>query len=98
MAQFPQFIDNKRKTLAETLRSIAPNYSVLRIATGYWDLPGTLELIDEIQDYTKIQLLIGQEPLASHLQKNLTSHLMRMKCSLMNILNQIWKITVLQRK
>lgn len=69
MAQFPQFIDNKRKTLAETLRSIAPNYSVLRIATGYWDLPGTLELIDEIQDYTKIQLLIGQEPLASHLQK-----------------------------
>src|SRR5699024_2255337 len=69
MAQFPQFIDNKRKTLAETLRSIAPNYSVLRIATGYWDLPGTLELIDEIQDYTNIHLFIGQEPLASHLQK-----------------------------
>lgn len=69
MAQYPQFIDNKRKTLAETLRTIAPNYNVLRIATGYWDLEGTLELIDEIKDYTKIQLLIGQEPLANHLQK-----------------------------
>lgn len=69
MVQYPQFIDNKRKTLAETLRTIAPNFNVLRIATGYWDLLGTLELIDEIQDYSKIQLLIGQEPLASHLQK-----------------------------
>lgn len=69
MGQYPQFIDNKRKTLAETLRTIAPNFHVLRIATGYWDLPGTLELIDQINDYTKIQLLIGQEPLADHLQK-----------------------------
>lgn len=24
MAQYPQFIDNKRKTLSETLRKIAP--------------------------------------------------------------------------
>lgn len=69
MAQYPQFIDNRRKTLAETLRSIAPNYRVLRIATGYWDLPGTLELINEIQDYKSIQLMIGQEPLSDHLQK-----------------------------
>lgn len=69
MSQYPQFIDNKRKTLADTLRSIAPNYTVLRVATGYWDLPGTLELIDEISDYEKIELLIGQEPLANHLQK-----------------------------
>ena len=69
MGQYPQFIDNKRKTLAETLRTIAPNFHVLRIATGYWDLPGTLELIEQIKEYTKIQLLIGQEPLANHLQK-----------------------------
>ncbi len=62
MGQYPQFIDNKRKTLAETLRTIAPNFHVLRIATGYWDLPGTLELIEQIKEYTKIQLLIGQEP------------------------------------
>lgn len=69
MANYPQFIDNKRKTLAESLRSIAPNFKVLRIATGYWDLKGTLEIIDEIEGYSKIQLLIGQEPLADHLQK-----------------------------
>lgn len=69
MAQYPQFIDNKRITLAETLRTIAPHYSVLRIATGYWDLLGTLELIDRIKDYDKIQLLIGQEPLSNHLQR-----------------------------
>lgn len=62
MAQYPQFIDNKRKTLAETLRTIAPNYNVLRIATGYWDLEGTLELIDEInflQDYWVDYYLFG---------------------------------------
>lgn len=69
MTQYPQFIDNKRKTLAETLRSIAPEYKTLRIATGYWDLPGTLEIIDQIENYSTIKLLIGQEPLASHLQK-----------------------------
>lgn len=62
MAQYPQFIDNKRIILAETLRTIAPHYSVLRIATGYWDLLGTLELIDRIKDYDKIQLLIGRSP------------------------------------
>lgn len=69
MSTYPQFIDNKRKTLAETLRMIAPDYNVLRIATGYWDLPGTLEIINEIKNYQKIFLLIGQEPLAHHLQK-----------------------------
>lgn len=69
MARYPQFIDNKRKTLADVLREIAPDYKVLRIATGYWDLAGTLELIDRIKDYEKINLLIGQEPLADHLQK-----------------------------
>ncbi|PTJ59028.1 helicase [Mammaliicoccus sciuri] len=69
MAQYPQFIDNKRKSLAETLRMIAPQYKTLRIATGYWDLPGTFQIIDQIQNYEKIQLLIGQEPIAHHLQK-----------------------------
>ena len=56
MSTYPQFIDNKRKTLAETLRMIAPDYNVLRIATGYWDLPGTLEIINEIKNYQKIFL------------------------------------------
>lgn len=66
---YPQFIDNERKTLADTLRDIAKDYDVLRIATGYWDLAGTLEIINEIKNYKKIQLLIGQEPLADYLQK-----------------------------
>lgn len=69
MAKYPQFIDNRRKTLADTLRTIAEDYDTLRIATGYWDLPGTLEIINQIKDYKKIELLIGQEPLADHLQK-----------------------------
>ena len=69
MVKYPQFIDNKRKSLAETLRMIAPQYKILRIATGYWDLPGTLQIIDQIQHYEKIKLLIGQEPIAHHLQK-----------------------------
>lgn len=69
MAQYSQFIDNRRKTLADSLRVIAPEYTVLRIATGYWDLSGTLEIIDELNNYTKIQILIGQEPLANHLQR-----------------------------
>lgn len=69
MSTYPQFIDNRRKNLAEVLRDIAPNYKTLRIATGYWDLPGTLEIINELQEYDLIELLIGQEPLPSHLQK-----------------------------
>lgn len=69
MAEFPQFIDNNRKNLSDVLRQIAPNYKTLSIATGYWDLPGTLEIIKEIENYESIRLLIGQEPLGHHLQK-----------------------------
>lgn len=69
MSSYSQFIDNSRKSLAKVLKEIAPNYRTLSIATGYWDLPGTLELIDDLQHYDSIRLLIGQEPLADHLQK-----------------------------
>src|SRR5699024_11463757 len=69
MIKYPKLIDKKRKHLADTLREIAPEFHVLRIATGYWDLPGTLEIINELKDYTKICLLIGKEPLSHHLQK-----------------------------
>lgn len=65
---YPQFIDNSRKKLSDVLNEIAPNYSVLRIATGYWDLAGTIELIDDFEQYSKIQLLIGKEPIAHRLQ------------------------------
>lgn len=66
---YPQFIDNNRKNLADTLNQIAPDFTTLSIATGYWDLPGTLEVIDNIKNYKGIRLLIGQEPLPNHLQK-----------------------------
>lgn len=35
----PQIIDNERVRLLDTLRSVAPEYKHLSIATGYWDLP-----------------------------------------------------------
>ena len=65
---YPQFIDNSRKKLSNVLNEIAPKYKVLRIATGYWDLAGTLELINDFEQYNKIQLLIGKEPIAHRLQ------------------------------
>lgn len=65
---YPQFIDNSRKKLSDVLNEIAPNYKILRIATGYWDLAGTIELIDDLEQYSKIKLLIGKEPIAHRLQ------------------------------
>lgn len=68
MSQYPQFIDNSRRYLADVLREIAPQHNCLSIATGYWDLAGTLEIIDGIKDYDSVRLLIGQDPLAHSLQ------------------------------
>lgn len=65
---YSQFIDNSRKKLSHVLNEIAPKYKTLRIATGYWDLAGTLELIDDLEQYEKIQILIGKEPIAHRLQ------------------------------
>lgn len=65
---YSQFIDNSRKKLSHVLNEIAPKYKTLRIATGYWDLAGTLELIDDFEQYEKIQILIGKEPIAHRLQ------------------------------
>ena len=61
----PKIIDNKRKSLAEILREEAPKHKHLSVATGYWDLSGTLEIIEEIKDYDSIRLLIGAEPFSS---------------------------------
>ena len=61
----PKIIDNQKKSLAEVLREEAPKHKHLTIATGYWDLAGTLEIIDEIKDYVSIRLLIGAEPFSS---------------------------------
>jgi ERCC4-related helicase len=61
--KLPKLIDNFRTTLADTLRIIAKKHKHLSIATGYWDIQGTLELIDSIKDYESIRLIIGQEPI-----------------------------------
>jgi len=65
---FPKLIDNKRVSLADTLRKIAGGHRHLSIATGYWDLAGTLEIIDFLAEYESIRLLIGKEPLPNRLQ------------------------------
>ena len=61
----PKIIDNQKKSLAEVLREESPKHKHLSIATGYWDLPGMLEVIDQIKDYESIRLLIGAEPFSS---------------------------------
>lgn len=63
MSQLPKIIDNERKELGATLKSISENHDHLSIATGYWDLPGTQVIFDEIKKYKSVRLLIGQEPL-----------------------------------
>jgi hypothetical protein len=60
---YPKIIDNERKKLGETLKELSKTHDHLSIATGYWDLPGTEIIFDEIKNYKTIRLLIGQEPL-----------------------------------
>ncbi|MEO5949351.1 MAG: phospholipase D-like domain-containing protein, partial [Candidatus Saccharimonas sp.] len=67
----PKIIDNGRKTLADTLNELAGSYTDLSIATGYWDLPGLLEIFDSIKYYRSIRLIIGQEPIAPRFAKQL---------------------------
>ncbi len=68
---YPKLIDNRRNKLADVLRKIMPNHKKLSIATGYWDLPGTLEVINELKNYESIRLIIGQEPMTFNKQRKL---------------------------
>lgn len=70
---YPRLIDNKRQALGDTLQNIiaSGNYQHLSIATGYWDLPGMVGIIDQLVDFKSIRLLIGQEPLPHRFQKSL---------------------------
>lgn len=61
--QLPKIIDNDRKKLSDLINEVANSHSCLSIATGYWDLPGLLEVFENIKDYKSIRLIIGQEPL-----------------------------------
>ncbi len=66
----PKIIDNNRRVLKDTLDQLCENYDEISIATGYWDLPGTQLLIDKLENFKKIRLLIGQEPLAPRYKKS----------------------------
>lgn len=64
-------IDNSTENLLmrNTLRACltSQEYDIVRIATGYWDIPGLALLADEIRtflekDGTKLQLLLGKDP------------------------------------
>ncbi len=44
-----------------------PEMDTIRIATGYWDIPGTALVVSELQEFlsregTKLKLLIGKDP------------------------------------
>lgn len=66
-----KIIDNGRKQLGDTLQELSKTHEHLSIATGYWDLPGTQIIFDEIKNYKSIRLLIGQEPLMPRYRKKL---------------------------
>ena len=67
----PKIIDNNRKQLGAVLQRLSRDHDHLSIATGYWDLPGTQLLFEEIKNYKSIRLLIGQEPLIPRHKKKL---------------------------
>lgn len=68
-------IDNTEKfKLVKYIKKLVsnPNCNHIMIATGYWDLPGTALIYDELKDFFnrggKLDLLIGQEPQLQYYQ------------------------------
>lgn len=68
---YPKLIDNSRQNLKDILSEIVSSgkHEHLSIATGYWDLPGMVDIIDDLASFKSIRLLIGQEPLPHRLQQ-----------------------------
>lgn len=64
-------IDNSENLkLVDTLKELIsnPNIEQIKIASGYWDLPGTSLVVSELtsfleRDGTNLQLLIGKDPM-----------------------------------
>ena len=75
-------LDNSdRLKLVDTLKELIsnPKCNHIQIATGYWDIPGTLLLYDVLKPFFerggRLQLLIGKEPqLRSYQQRPLEEH------------------------
>jgi superfamily II DNA/RNA helicase len=71
MKQGIKLIDNSSKDyqLGSLLKELISNnsFTQISIATGYWDLPGMVEIYEELKvflerDNTKLRLLLGEEP------------------------------------
>ena len=70
MSNFVKLIDNSSEDLhlVSCLRRLfsSGNYRQIKIATGYWDLPGMKLIQDELQAYLagggKLFIMIGEEP------------------------------------
>jgi superfamily II DNA or RNA helicase len=63
MKKVPSLIDNNRQDLLTVFRDISPQHTHLSIATGYWDMEGMVEVMDSIETYESVRILIGREPL-----------------------------------
>lgn len=59
----PKIIDNQRKNFLDIFRDLAQEHEELSIASGYWDIEGTLLLIEDLAKMRKVRLLLGREPL-----------------------------------
>ena len=63
-------IDNSENLkLLDTIKEILKNSELnqIDIATGYWDIPGTSKIADELDNFlkkdgTKLRILIGKDP------------------------------------
>jgi len=71
MKQGLKLIDNSSSEyqLGSVLKELISNksFTQISIATGYWDLPGMVEIYDELKEYldrgnTTFRLLLGEEP------------------------------------
>lgn len=63
MANLPKIIDNNRIVFVDVFKNTSPLFDQLSIATGYWDIEGMKLVLESIQNYKKIRILIGREPL-----------------------------------
>ena len=70
---YPKIIDNNRKVLKDVLIDVSKDFSEVSIATGYWDLEGMKLILPEIQNYSKIRLLIGREPVIARYKVQIPS-------------------------
>jgi ERCC4-related helicase len=60
---YPKIVDNNRIIFLDVFKKTAPNFKEISIATGYWDIEGMKIVLDSIQKYDKVRILIGREPL-----------------------------------